>query len=44
MRFFIIVIAMSLSTLASGSRAIAQQEQPEPAQPTQDRNEKDQLV
>ena len=38
MRFFIIVIAMSLSTLASGSAAIAQQEKPEPAQPTQDRN------
>jgi hypothetical protein len=36
MRFFIIIIAMSLSTLASGSTAIAQKEQPAPAQPTQD--------
>jgi len=36
MRFFIIVIAMSLSTLASGSTAIAQKEQPAPAQPTED--------
>ena len=36
MRFFIIVIAMSLSTLASGSTAIAQKGQPAPAPPTQD--------
>ena len=36
MRFFIIIIAMALSTLASGSTAIAQKEQPAPAQPTQD--------
>ena len=39
MRFFIIiVIAMSLSTLASGSTAIAQKGQPAPDQPTGDQN------
>ena len=38
MRFFIIIIAMSLSTLASGSTAIAQKEQPAPPLPTQDQN------
>jgi len=36
MRFFIIVIAMSLSTLASGSTAIAQKGQPAAAPPTED--------
>ena len=36
MRFFIIIIAMTLSSLASGSTAIAQKEQPAPAQPTED--------
>ena len=43
MRFFIIVIAMSLSTLASGSTAIAQQEQPAPALPTADQNAAEKL-
>jgi hypothetical protein len=36
MRVFIIVIAMLLTALASGSTAIAQNGQPAPAQPTQD--------
>jgi hypothetical protein len=43
MRFFIIIIAMSLSTLASGSTAIAQQEQPAPALPTADQNAAEKL-
>ena len=38
MRFFIIIVAMFLSTLASGSAAIAQKGQPAPAQPTEDQN------
>jgi hypothetical protein len=43
MRFFIIIIAMSLSTLASGSTAIAQKEQPAPALPTEDQNAAEKL-